>query len=50
MFGPFRSCMYPSTFRSTNVRKATASRMGTMKERGQRMWVISAVVIVRERS
>lgn len=28
MFGPFRSCMYPSTLRSTSVRNATASRMG----------------------
>ena len=32
MFGPLRSCMYPKTFRSTNVRKATASRIGTISE------------------
>lgn len=28
ILGPLRSCMYPSTLRSTSVRKATASRMG----------------------
>lgn len=32
MFGPLRSCMYPRIFRSTNVRKATASRTGTISE------------------
>lgn len=32
MFGPLRSCMYPRIFRSTNVRKATASRIGTISE------------------
>lgn len=34
MFGPFRCCMYPSTFRSIRVRKATARRIGTMYRRG----------------
>lgn len=29
-FGPFRSCIYPRTFRSTRVKKATASNTGTM--------------------
>lgn len=29
-FGPLRSCMYPRTFRSIRVRKATASRTGTI--------------------
>lgn len=29
-FGPFRSCMYPNTFRSISVRKATARSTGTM--------------------
>lgn len=28
MFGPFRNCMYPRTFRSTSVRNATARRIG----------------------
>lgn len=28
MFGPLRNCIYPNTFRSTNVRKATARRIG----------------------
>lgn len=32
MFGPLRSCMYPRIFRSTNVKKATASRIGTISE------------------
>lgn len=32
MFGPLRSCIYPRIFRSTNVRKATASKMGTISE------------------
>lgn len=27
-FGPFRSCIYPSSFRSKRVRNATAMRMG----------------------
>lgn len=30
MLGPFRSCIYPSTLRSRRVKKATASRIGTM--------------------
>lgn len=30
MLGPFRSCIYPSTFRSSKVRNATARRTGTM--------------------
>lgn len=42
--------MYPSTFRSKSVRNATASSTGTIKARGLRMWVMSVVVIVRERS
>lgn len=29
-FGPFRSCIYPNTLRSIRVRKATASRTGTI--------------------
>lgn len=29
MFGPFRSCIYPKTFRSTSVRNATAKSTGT---------------------
>lgn len=29
-FGPLRSCIYPRTFRSIKVRKATASSTGTM--------------------
>lgn len=33
-FGPFRSCMYPSNFRSSKVRKATAIRMEMMYNRG----------------
>ena len=28
-FGPFRNCIYPKTFRSTKVKKATASNIGT---------------------
>lgn len=31
MLGPFRSCMYPSTLRSSNVRKATARSTGTIR-------------------
>ncbi len=31
MFGPFRSCIYPNTLRSTRVRKATASKIGTIR-------------------
>lgn len=30
VLGPFRSCMYPNTFRSSNVKKATAIRIGIM--------------------
>lgn len=30
MFGPLRNCIYPKTFRSTRVRKATARRIGTI--------------------
>lgn len=33
-FGPFRSCMYPSSFRSSRVRKATAIRMEIMYRSG----------------
>lgn len=32
--GPFRSCMYPKTFRSINVRNATARRTGTINIKG----------------
>ena len=32
MFGPLRSCIYPRFFCSTNVRKATTSRIGTISE------------------
>ena len=28
--GPFRSCMYPNTLRSTRVKKATARRTGAI--------------------
>lgn len=49
MFGPFRSCIYPRTFRSSKVRKATAKRMGTIYARGLIMWVIRVVVIAKER-
>lgn len=28
-FGPFRSCIYPRVFRSTRVRKAMATRIGS---------------------
>lgn len=28
MLGPLRNCIYPKTFRSTRVRKATARRIG----------------------
>lgn len=28
MLGPFRSCIYPSTLRSTRVKKAMAIRIG----------------------
>lgn len=30
MFGPFRSCIYPRTFRSIRVRNATARSTGTI--------------------
>lgn len=50
MLGPLRSCIYPRTFRSRRVRKATARRTGTMKAKGFRMWVMSVVIIVKERS
>ena len=32
-FGPFRSCMWPNTFRSTNVRNAMANRTGIISIR-----------------
>ena len=50
MLGPLRSCIYPRTFRSIRVRKATARRTGTIKARGLRMWVIRVAIIVEERS
>lgn len=40
-FGPFRSCIYPSSFRSSRVRKATAMRMGRMYRRG---WIMYSVM------
>lgn len=33
MLGPLRNCIYPNTFRSSKVRKATASNTGTIKIR-----------------
>lgn len=33
ILGPFRSCMYPRTLRSTSVRNATARRTGRMSVR-----------------
>lgn len=42
--------MYPSTLRSTKVRKATARRMGTMKARGEITWVIRVEIIIKERT
>lgn len=36
-FGPFRSCMYPSSFRSRRVRKATAIRIEIMYSSGLMM-------------
>lgn len=43
-FGPFRSCIYPSSFRSSRVRKATAIRIGIIYSSGlmmlSRMFVI----------
>ena len=32
-FGPFWNCMWPRTFRSTSIRKATARRIGIMSVR-----------------
>lgn len=49
-FGPFRSCIYPNTFRSSKVRKATASSTGTMYARGLRTCVRIIVIIVKERT
>lgn len=40
-FGPFRSCMYPNSLRSSRVRNATAIRMGRMYRRG---WIICNVM------
>lgn len=50
MFGPFRNCIYPRTFRSINVKKATAKRIGTINAKGLRMWVMSGNIIVKERT
>lgn len=47
-FGPFRSCMYPNTFRSISVRNATASSTGTMYASGLIMCV-SMVIITKGR-
>ena len=33
MFGPLRSCIYTSTLRSTNVRRAMVRRIGIINER-----------------
>lgn len=43
MFGPLRSCIYPRTLRSTSVRKATASKIGTISE----MILIKNIVLGR---
>lgn len=50
MFGPFRNCIYPRTFRSINVKKATARRTGTINAKGLMMWVMSVDIIVKERT
>lgn len=47
-FGPFRSCMYPNTFRSISVRNATASSTGTIYANGLIMCV-SRVIITKGR-
>ena len=44
ILGPFRSCIYPNTFRSKRVRNATASRTGTIYARGFRMWVRTRLI------
>lgn len=49
MLGPFRSCIYPRTFRSSRVRKATANRTGTMYASGFTTWVIRVVIIAKKR-
>ena len=33
MFGPLRSCIYPDSLGSTNVRKAMVRRIGIINER-----------------
>lgn len=45
--GPFRSCIYPSSFRSRRVRNATAIRIGRMYSRGFMM--LSRVEIIKVR-
>lgn len=45
MLGPFRSCIYPSIFRSIRVKKATAKRTGTIYINGLIMWVKSIWII-----
>lgn len=42
--GPFRSCMYPSSFRSSRVRKATATRIEIMYNRG--LMVLSSILSI----
>lgn len=44
-FGPFRSCMCPSSFRSSRVRKATAIRMEMMYSSGLAMLSRMLVII-----
>lgn len=39
ILGPFRSCIYPKTFRSTKVKNATANSTGIIYIRGLMNWV-----------
>lgn len=43
--GPLRSCMYPNSFRSSRVRKATAIRMEMMYSRGLMVYSRMSVII-----
>lgn len=45
--GPFRSCIYPRSFRSSKVRNATAIRIGRMYSRG--LMMLSRVEIIKVR-
>lgn len=44
MFGPFRSCIYPNTFRSRRVRNATANNTGIIYAKGLMMCVIKIII------